>query len=312
MSYYSEALEQQVHQLGLWESNYGVNRARAVSAGMPKPEQTQMMIVEMLRNAQTYFVACDLAAGLAASTESLPNTVIGHDTLPHQTGWLWLEQPLTIEGLHLWDERDHKDAQLRAVAWTESFIQPTGRVYTAFQGPAPEDCPHGLGLFGFFECGHNDHQPSPELIHFDTWLLGDRLEHLGPDLTGEYELDQTQLLVLFVRKFFLSFSLFAAQKIVTFESLHLERHAKRRLAHQGWSSDPLVRVVKLRRADHSASSSESSESEWSCQWIVRGHWRQQFYPSKHTNHPLWITPYVKGPEDKPLKPPRATVFAVVR
>jgi hypothetical protein len=311
---YSEALEQQVRQMRLWESDYGTERARFFSTAMPRPEQTQMRICDMLRYAQTYFLACDLAAGLAVSSEALPNMPIGHDTLSYRTGWLWLEDPLTIEGLRLWDDRDHDDALLRAIAWSESFMEPSGRVYATFHGPIESTArPHGISLFGFFECGHGDHAPNPELIHFDTWSFGVLIEDLGPDLTEWMELNKSQLLVLFVRRFFVSFSLFVAQKIVIFETLRAERHARKRLEHQGWSDEPLVRVVRLRRTDHLSSSPESSEPvEWSCQWVVRGHWRQQFYPSKHANQPIWITPYVKGPEDKPLKPPRATIFAVVR
>jgi hypothetical protein len=111
-----------------------------------------------------------------------------------------------------------------------------------------------------------------------------------------------------------SFWLFVGQKILVTRGAVPERHARKRVERAGWQSSPVVRVVQLRRREtqcqHSASA--VSAAEWSCQWVVRGHWRQQFYPSKHANQPIWITPYVKGPDDKPLKPPRATVFAVVR
>lgn len=75
----------------------------------------------------------------------------------------------------------------------------------------------------------------------------------------------------------------------------------------------VVRVVELRRKQAKAEhSGEHDAVDWSHQWIVSGHWRQQWYPSLNANRPRWIMPYVKGPEDKPLKPPRAKVFAVVR
>jgi hypothetical protein len=72
-------------------------------------------------------------------------------------------------------------------------------------------------------------------------------------------------------------------------------------------------VVILRRSDDSCQSDGSGEAkEFSCQWLVRGHWRQQFYPSTGEHRPLWIEPYVKGPDDKPFKLPTQTVFAVSR
>jgi hypothetical protein len=33
---------------------------------------------------------------------------------------------------------------------------------------------------------------------------------------------------------------------------------------------------------------------------VRGHWRQQWYPSIQDHRPVWIAPHRKGPEDAPM------------
>ena len=53
--------------------------------------------------------------------------------------------------------------------------------------------------------------------------------------------------------------------------------------------------------------------DWSCRWLVRGHWRQQPCGAGHAERrPTWILPHLKGPERKPLKAPGAMVFAVVR
>lgn len=50
--------------------------------------------------------------------------------------------------------------------------------------------------------------------------------------------------------------------------------------------------------------------DWAWQWAVRGHWRDQ--PTKEGTKLIWIHPYIKGPEDKPLKPDAGRVFAVTR
>jgi hypothetical protein len=74
------------------------------------------------------------------------------------------------------------------------------------------------------------------------------------------------------------------------------RHAKRVKFR-----DHEVTVIALRRR---APSSEHGETtvEWSHQWIVRGHWRKQ--PCKvegeWTHRVIWISPFLKGPEDAPL------------
>lgn len=52
--------------------------------------------------------------------------------------------------------------------------------------------------------------------------------------------------------------------------------------------------------------------EWTCQWMVSGHPRLQYYPKAGTHRRIWIKPYRKGPDDKPLKLPSPRLFAVVR
>lgn len=77
--------------------------------------------------------------------------------------------------------------------------------------------------------------------------------------------------------------------------------------------EPVVRAVTLRRlrTEHPGLSMQQ-QVEWTQRWVVSAHWRQQWYPTLQDHRPVLIQPYVKGPEDKPLKPPRAKVFAVVR
>jgi hypothetical protein len=63
-----------------------------------------------------------------------------------------------------------------------------------------------------------------------------------------------------------------------------------------------VSVVELRRrqnvnqADHG-----ERHVDWSHRWIVRGFWRWQHCgPGNKERKRIWIAPYIKGPEDKPL------------
>jgi hypothetical protein len=40
--------------------------------------------------------------------------------------------------------------------------------------------------------------------------------------------------------------------------------------------------------------------------------RRQYYPASKAHKPQYIAPYVKGPRDKPLKPPVSQLFVVKR
>jgi hypothetical protein len=84
----------------------------------------------------------------------------------------------------------------------------------------------------------------------------------------------------------------------------------RRRIPEWWKRQPLVRVIHLASLDGMQANECQRDVEWSCRWMVRGHWRNQFYRSTGRREPLWITEYVKGPEGKPLKLPQATVVAL--
>lgn len=51
---------------------------------------------------------------------------------------------------------------------------------------------------------------------------------------------------------------------------------------------------------HPGRGNPGTEVEWSHRWLVRGHWRQQWYASEGVHRAIYINPHIKGPEDKPL------------
>jgi hypothetical protein len=75
-----------------------------------------------------------------------------------------------------------------------------------------------------------------------------------------------------------------------------------------------VKVIQLRRAEsqHRPAGEESNSVDWSCRWIVNGHWRHQYHGSGKDRELIYVMPFVKGPEDKPLKVPTHTVYQVSR
>jgi len=66
--------------------------------------------------------------------------------------------------------------------------------------------------------------------------------------------------------------------------------------------EPRVRTVALRQPrKHGGERDESApHREYHHRWIVRGHWRNQWYPSLQRHRPVYIPSHVKGPEDAPL------------
>jgi len=94
------------------------------------------------------------------------------------------------------------------------------------------------------------------------------------------------------------------QKLALITRPRIGKHVLKRL--QLPHRVPECRVVTLRQRERRGQPLMSSPVDWSCRWMVRGHWRVL------ETGPTWITAHVKGPESKPLKPPSDRVFAVVR
>lgn len=106
-------------------------------------------------------------------------------------------------------------------------------------------------------------------------------------------------------------SSFLDQRITTEERAHVERQARRRA--ERLDVEPVVHVVRFRKSEARTHNGDNSHDvEWSCQWLVRGHWRNQWHPRLQRHAPVWILPHIKGPADMPLKTPAPEVWQVAR
>lgn len=72
-----------------------------------------------------------------------------------------------------------------------------------------------------------------------------------------------------------------------------------------------IRVIDLRRVRRKSSNPEHEAQDWQSRWLVGGHWRNQWYSRSQTHRQVWISPYTKGPADKPLVL-RQSVYRVSR
>jgi hypothetical protein len=108
-----------------------------------------------------------------------------------------------------------------------------------------------------------------------------------------------------------SFWAFVHQRIVVPRRDGVGRSEAARAVRHGRPDPPLIRVVELRRRIQHSEAGHGEPVNWQHRWIVNGHWRRQWYPSLDAHRTLWITPYLKGPEDKPLIVKRE-INAVIR
>lgn len=292
---YSEALEQQVALLRWlstpsgkkwFESLNEIADANAIGAGWTDPGIREW-IHKPLASGDTFWWPTDIMRFVEHAAAAVPQFKLSLSLLPSPAGCNWYRDHEGQAGLagFLWQVLPHfSGGQYVSMTWC-----PWNQVRN---GPVP------MGPLLWEEGA--------------TWMEAldahvARAEGIGDDRDTRHVLE-----VLYRR--FAAMLLFLDQKILVTRRQHAERHTRKRLDRDGWQQEPLIRVVELRRKERIGEKHavERVEHEWSCQWIVRGHWRQQPYPKAGDVRPLWITPYVKGDPAKPLKPPRATVFAVVR
>lgn len=88
------------------------------------------------------------------------------------------------------------------------------------------------------------------------------------------------------------------QTVASTDSEQPERSTRRRLAKAGVTEIAPIRVVSLRH--RSALPTGRSEREYLHRWMVRGHWRRQWYPKQDRHVPIWISPHIKGPDGAPI------------
>lgn len=96
--------------------------------------------------------------------------------------------------------------------------------------------------------------------------------------------------------------LLCGQRIATVENAPIER-AVRRAYTRAQRPEPVVRNITLRRPLRERTEPADADKPgrvYTHQWVVRGFWRNQWYPSQDRHKPLWIEDYIKGPEGAPL------------
>lgn len=89
------------------------------------------------------------------------------------------------------------------------------------------------------------------------------------------------------------------QRLTMTRTVRPDRASARRIAKTKYVPDQEVRIISLRTPTGDFEVNAEGH-EYHHQWIVRGHWRQQWYPSINDHRPVWIAPHIKGPDGAPL------------
>lgn len=299
---YSEALEQQVKMIGAYtdtNSSLAMRLVQEFQAGKRQGRIANDMQIEefagntlgWIQRAEPYYWSPAICQIIESTAGTMPEWTLLEEALPSRAGFFYFAKPLPLPG------HETRDDPLVGIGWTRYTETPTQKKLIAIS---------------FLVQQQGERVPWPESGM--PWTFGEGWQACIESAASSRGLDIPERMRCQAR-YLAACMAFLNQRILVSPGRRAERHAVKRLERDGWTHEPLIRVVELRRRAHHSYQFRNADPAmiaWTHQWVVSGHWREQPYPSKNITQPIWIMPYVKGPEDKPLKAPRAKVFAVVR
>ncbi len=249
---------------------------------------------EFLQCSELFFVRAEMVRLAVAAGESLPGFTITREDLPAPEGFIVFETPIhtrpqQVQRLVLDGRRDRSGAVMNVevdivgVSWYE-FENSVHLVWWE-DVRSPEGGDPRIPLNWGMEMNLPYGTEQKDIYDPDT----DTAVSIEEERRGRFTLSWITTLK--------SVWLLMQQDLSTVEDARFDRAAHRRAAREG-RTVPRVRVIALRRSGHG--SGEGGSVEWHHRWIVRGHWRQQWYPSREVHRPVWIKPHAKGPDDAPL------------
>jgi hypothetical protein len=221
------------------------------------------------------------------------------------SGFAYFEQPL-----HVADTNGYR-VPFRALQWHPLDDRRIDRNGLPHPAEITDDEPHYSGiLFAMYQHRDDDDPyaearelpPMPKIGGSDLTLsyvtainFGGSVEHLRED---ESIHDMYAHLKTFFR--------LCQQTIAVPRFQRVSRPTWKR-ALRRWKPITQVVVFTLRRAKAAAYDGEPREVDWSHRWMVQGFWRNQPYIERDDKggkqtvyRQIWIAPFIKGPQDKPL------------
>jgi hypothetical protein len=242
-----------------------------------------------IRNAELFFVTAPLTELACAAGGSLPEYRLHAEDLPAPIGICVYASPLATVG----------DGEVRLVSWGPGQNGLTVELWAdsmQFWADLATDAGWGepevlqrVGPLAFLHAAAFPWRETPRSWGTVSMTAPD------PELSAD-SIEQAERAVI-------ATWLLMGQTLTRSEDVLLRRSSRGQLARAG--VDPLmaVRYTDLRRVRTVAGDEYTPGppgSRYEHQWVVRGHWRNQWMPSRNDHRPIWIHPHIKGPNGAPL------------
>lgn len=266
----------------------------------------------------SYWWSPEMCRLIAATYKEMPPLTLTREILPAPFGFFWFADPFDASA-----PEGETPAKIRCAMWSillppqREGGPPTGMTTEALHREESDESllARAMGIEVVIFTSYTSYTymadagyPTFEVpTSFFTWQFGHTQAPIYEDRDVGPEME--------ARAVATAFALLNQRVLVSPRHVFEDRQALKRIARLGDADNTNIRIVALRKAFRRLSGADRQGGDpvdWSCQWLVGGHWRQQWYPSLNAHQPIYIAPYWKGPEDKPVKAPSIKVGSVHR
>jgi hypothetical protein len=252
---------------------------------------------------------CDLLVhGLRSWNKGDSRYVLHREDILVNRGFCVFEKPLPLPEVPEDDwEGFGPQHGLRAISWEMGYLPEDDRLVWD-RPPA-----RGALSFGFTFWGTN---PGPHryLFHSSGWIEGDSVSWRGRLASAQNMSRESTARADVAESYMMQLMLFMRKRILVARTERVNNKGVRNRIEKATKAHvPGVKVIELRRRDRSPyqAGSTGRTVQWTKQWPVVGHWRDQWHGPNKPSERIWIDPYVKGPEGLPLVVPQVA-WEVVR
>lgn len=244
--------------------------------------------VRVLKMADCYAWSNETIAACRVAARTVPGDVkLSSLVFPGEIGWWYFG-----DGFQARTSEWQDDDRLVAILWARAYSHQTQQF--------------GLNVWTYVISAG---RPTSSLMW--TWYDNETLDELLTRLVWRQAGAE-------INQFIASALCWLNQRILSTSSGHVERHYRKRATQDYKLPRPLheVKVVELRRLEQHRRDQDAGRTPqdvaWSCQWVVNGHHRNQYYPSTGQHKLIFINAFMKGPAGMPLRVPKATIYKVDR
>jgi len=252
-------------------------------------------LIVNLHMADTIYVTSDMQQILMQAAHDLPDDVeVDDKTLISKMGFCLFEEPMVGKDKH------DVTITFHALLWELSLVRMQGE----------DEAQPCIALH--FLTDPNDMQdevnqeltprrraegepiPPLDVCHFFPLFPGHPVPSLPQPIPSGVEVVHNML------KMFVAMQLLAQQRIGEPRQMAPPRHIRKRAIKWDMNNERYVTLITLRRKSVKRDDHEPEKIERTHRWVVRGHWRRQWYPKSKTHDWKYIYEHIKGPEDAPL------------